>query len=116
MKIKIRTTTSREYRWDQSRREEQRGNYAKAFKIHETILAEDAGSYAACLRAGWLCYRMEAYEKALHFYEDAAAQSNEDWPLHGIMNCLEALGKTEAADQVAATLGGVARVPAAIPA
>ena len=106
MKIMTRPGLSREVRWEKSRRAEQRGDYAKAFEIHRTILAEDDASYAASLRAGWLCYRLGDYEESLRFYERASTVTNDEWPLHGIMNCLTALGRTDALAEVAETIYG----------
>jgi tetratricopeptide (TPR) repeat protein len=83
-------------RWAESRRAEEQGDYEKALKIHQMILTEEKASYAASLRAGWLYYKMGAFEKSFQFYERACALSNDDWALYGMKNCLEALGNTEA--------------------
>lgn len=87
----------REKHWEQSRRAERRGDYKKALEIHKRILAEDRASYAVFLRAGWLSFRLGAYEEAIGYYEQALAISNDEWPLQGIKSCRAALGVTAAA-------------------
>ncbi|VGO14450.1 hypothetical protein PDESU_03012 [Pontiella desulfatans] len=97
----------REKHWAQSRRAESRGDYRKALEIHKLILADDRESYAVFLRAGWLAYRLGAYEEAIGFYEQARRISNDDWPVQGIMNCLVALGDTAAAAKLSESIYGV---------
>ncbi|VGO20330.1 tetratricopeptide repeat protein [Pontiella sulfatireligans] len=96
----------RENRWAKSRRAESRGDYKKALKIHKDILAEDDSSYAVFLRAGWLSYRLGAFEEALRFYEQASAISNDEGSVHGIMNCLIALGDADTLAKVAESIYG----------
>lgn len=109
MKTKTSSLISRENRWEKSRRAERRGDFAKAFKIHQTILAEETTSYAAAMRAGWLCYKLEDYEAALRFYEQAGVISNDAWPLDGIMNCLTALGESDTLAKVAESIYGTGK-------
>ncbi|MCF7848365.1 MAG: tetratricopeptide repeat protein [Kiritimatiellales bacterium] len=86
----------REQRWEKSCRAERRGDYATAFEIHQTILAEDTTSYGAWLRAGWLSYQLGNYEESLRFYEQAGTMTKDEWPKYGIKNCRIALGDTDA--------------------
>ena len=106
MKTTIRLRAPREVRWEKSRRAERRGDYAKALEIHRTILAEDDASYAACLRAGWLCYRLGNYGESLRFYQRARELTQDAWPVYGIMNCLVELGDTETLAKVSESAFG----------
>jgi tetratricopeptide (TPR) repeat protein len=99
----------RETRWAQSRKAESRGDYKKALEIHKQILAADSASYAVFLRAGWLSFRLGAYEEAIGYYEKACAISNDDWPVQGIMNCLAALGDAEALAKMADSVYGAGK-------
>lgn len=80
----------RQIRWAKSRRAESRGDFRKAFKIHQAILAVDQTSYAVFLRAGWLSYKLGAFEEAIQYYEQAAVICNDEGPKQGIRNCLAA--------------------------
>jgi tetratricopeptide (TPR) repeat protein len=91
----VMNSNGRSDRWAASRAAEERGDYRKALEIHRKILSEEKASYAASLRAGWLCYLLGAFNEALQYYERACALSSDDWPLYGIMNCLRALGDEE---------------------
>ncbi len=102
--------------WAASRGAECRGNFSQALEIHKLILDQEEISYAASLRAGWLCYKTGSYEESLRYYERACALSHETWPLYGIMNCLTALGKTESIARVARSIYEADAVPAARPA
>lgn len=87
--------------WNASRRAENGGDLSGALEIHKQILIGDKASYASCLRAGWLYYKLGSYEESLRYYERASVLSSDAWPLYGIMNCLNALGEAEEAGRVA---------------
>lgn len=105
---------ARQDRWEASRRAEEGGDYFQALEIHQEILKEEQASYAASLRAGWLCYKLGNFEESLRFYERASVLTNDDWPWFGIMNCLIALGETDTLARVAGSIYGTERAPAAI--
>jgi tetratricopeptide (TPR) repeat protein len=98
--VRMSTTQNRtvveQDRWAESRRAEEQGDFEKALEIHQMILADEKASYASSLRAGWLYYKLGAFEKSFQFYERACALSDDDWALYGMRNCLEALGNTDA--------------------
>lgn len=98
------TTLVQQDRWAESRRFEERGDFKKAMEIQRMILVDEKASYAASLRAGWLYYKLGAYEKSLEFYERACALSNDNWPLYGIKNCLVALGDEDSLAVVVDTI------------
>lgn len=101
--------------WSASRRAEREGNVFQALEIHKQVLIEEQSSYAASLRAGWLYYKLGAYEEALWYYERACVLSEDAWPVYGIMNCLTALGEDDATARVARSIYETAR-PAMRPA
>jgi tetratricopeptide (TPR) repeat protein len=84
----------RQERWAASRRAEEQGDIVKALEIHSGLISEESPSYAIMVRAGWLYYQLGLYEVALRYYELACSVSKDDWPLHGIKNCLIAMRKT----------------------
>ncbi|MDF7825347.1 hypothetical protein P4B35_15080 [Pontiellaceae bacterium B12227] len=101
--------------WAESRRAEEQGDIFQALEIHKKILRADT-SYAASLRAGWLYYKLDEFEESLRYYEQACALTNDDWPWFGIMNCLIALGETDALARVVESLYGTEHTSIALPA
>lgn len=88
--------------WTKSVKAEADGDYAVALKIHLKILPMVGTSYAASLRAGWLCYLNEDYQHALNCYQKAASLSAGALaPLYGAMNCHLAEQRTKQAVKVA---------------
>lgn len=92
--------------WAASRRAEEQGNIIKALEIHCDIINQESASYAVMLRAGWLYYRLGLYEVSLRYYELACSMSNDDWPLHGINNCLAAMEASCTSPEQAESMGG----------
>jgi tetratricopeptide (TPR) repeat protein len=84
--------------WTESCEAEREGRITRALELHEQVLSCIGISYAACLRAGRLHYRVGGYQRSLSFYVKALLLSpGESAPWYGMVLCYVAQGDTESA-------------------